>query len=89
MLLRTSIIVISILVLATAGVTAESEPTFSSIQEAAEQGDPDAQFKLGVLYYSGEGVPQDLTEARKWILKAAEQGDATAQAWLVEHSEIG
>jgi TPR repeat protein len=82
MLLRTSIVVISILVLATAGVTAESEPTFSSIQKAAEQGDASAQFNYGLLYHFGSGVLQDYTEARKWYLKAAEQGHAKAQSNL-------
>ena len=32
---------------------------------AAEQGDADAQYELAVLYESGEGVPQDCTEAAK------------------------
>ncbi len=45
----------------------------------AEQGDADAQNKLGVLYDDGLGVPQDYAEAMKWYLKAAEQGQAKAQ----------
>jgi len=45
----------------------------------AEQGDADAQFRLGVLYYEGEGVPQNDAEAIKWYRKAAEQGLAKAQ----------
>ena len=31
---------------------------------------------------AGHGVPQDFDEARKWYLKAAEQGDANAQSNL-------
>ena len=45
----------------------------------AEQGDGEAQFKLGALYYDGRGVDQDFTEAVKWWRKAAEQGTAEAQ----------
>ena len=31
------------------------------------------------MYYQGQGVPQDYTEANRWYLKAAEQGDVRAQ----------
>ena len=46
---------------------------------AAEQGDADAQNKLGDMYYDGEGVARDYAEARRWYRKAAEQGFADAQ----------
>ena len=46
----------------------------SDIREKAEQGQAAAQSSLAYLYYSGKGVPQDYVEARKWSLKAAEQG---------------
>ena len=45
----------------------------------AEQGDASAQYNLGVLYYQGNGVPQDYKTAVKWFARAAEQGDADAQ----------
>ncbi len=45
----------------------------------AEQGDADAQFSLGDMYYSGYGVPQDNTEAVRWYRKAADQGDISGQ----------
>ncbi len=48
-------------------------------RKAAEQGDADAQFILGVSYESGDGVAQDKAEAVKWFRKAAEQGLARAQ----------
>jgi TPR repeat protein len=40
---------------------------------AANQGDDDAQFNLGILYYQGQGVAQSNAMARKWFLKAALQ----------------
>lgn len=46
---------------------------------AAEQGDRRAQYQIGVLYYRGQGVPQDFAEAAKWFRRAAERGDADAQ----------
>ena len=33
----------------------------------------------GLMYYNGEGVPQDYQEAVSWFRLAAEQGDASAQ----------
>ena len=45
----------------------------------AEHGDANAQYDLGVMYRTGEGVLQDDTEAVRWYRLAAEQGDAGAQ----------
>lgn len=45
----------------------------------AEQGDPQAQFRLGCLYTFGQGVPQDYALALRLYRLAAEQGDADAQ----------
>jgi TPR repeat protein len=47
---------------------------------AAEQGNADAQYNLGIMYDEGEGVPQDRAEAVKWLRLAAEQGHANAQS---------
>ncbi len=48
----------------------------------AEQGDAEAQFFLGLMYYIGKGVTQDYAEAMRWYRKAAEQGHAEAQSFL-------
>ena len=53
-----------------------------TLQIKAEQGDADAQFRLGRLYGKGQGVPQSCTEAAKWYRKAAEQGHVEAQLRL-------
>jgi len=45
----------------------------------AERGNADAQFHLGVMYESGQGVLRDDAEAIKWYRKAAEQDDGVAQ----------
>ena len=50
-----------------------------SLQSAANNGDANAQFQLGFLYNSGQGVPQDDAQAAAWYLKAADHGDANAQ----------
>ena len=39
----------------------------------ANAGDADAQVEMGFLYSTGTGVPRDLSEAERWLMKAAEQ----------------
>ena len=56
----------------------ESEEA-ASLRAAAEQGDAEAQYKLGVAYANGEGVAQNDEEAVQWTRMAAEQGFAQAQ----------
>ena len=61
---------------------AQASSGFSSKEDVvskAEQGDADAQFNLGSMYYQGEGVPKDYKQAIYWYTKAAEQGDDEAQ----------
>ena len=51
-------------------------------RKAAEQGDADAQFLLGVMYHEGHGVERSDAEAAKWWRRAAEQGDDNAKQAL-------
>jgi predicted aspartyl protease len=51
-------------------------------RKAADQGNGlanVAQDVLGVMYFNGQGVPQDYAQAVAWWRKAADQGNATAQ----------
>ena len=52
------------------------------VHAAAEQGEPQAQFNLGVFYEIGQVVPQNYEEAVKWYRAAAEQECAPAQCNL-------
>jgi TPR repeat protein len=52
---------------------------FKSLKALAEKGDVDAQYKLGMMCYNGDGVEQDFKEAFKWLKKAVDQGHARAQ----------
>jgi uncharacterized protein len=45
----------------------------------ADDGDPVAQYNLGLLYLDGKGVPQSPTEAANWFRRAAEQDYTEAQ----------
>jgi hypothetical protein len=56
----------------------------------AAAGDAQAQYRLGILYWKGLGVPKDLAQAAEWLGKAAGQGNAEAQASLaLVQKEIG
>jgi TPR repeat protein len=46
---------------------------------AAERGYAGAQYRLGVIYAGGQGVPQDWEQSFDWYLQAANQGYAIAQ----------
>ena len=59
-----------------------SSDDFESIRKLAEQGDSDAQFKLGCCYYYRQGVPKNYKEAVKWYRRSAEQGNGDAQLSL-------
>lgn len=55
------------------------DKAFELYEKAAQQGNAEAQYNLGVMYYSGESINQDYMQARKWFEKAASQKDADAQ----------
>jgi uncharacterized protein len=44
------------------------------IRPLAEQGNANAQYKLGVFYDNGLGVPQDKIRAYMWLNLSAAQG---------------
>lgn len=66
-----------------AGLTAVQNGDFATafreFTAAAEAGLDLAQYNLGVLYYTGQGVAQDYQQAFVWTNKAAEQGHMRAQ----------
>ncbi|WP_417701860.1 tetratricopeptide repeat protein [Pseudophaeobacter sp.] len=52
------------------------------LRRAAVRGDPAAQYYLGLLYSTGQGVAADPVEAQTWVQVAAENGEAEAQFLL-------
>ena len=50
----------------------------------AEQGNSEAQYQLGKLYYSGENVKKNYRVAFEWYKKAAESGHVLAQRMVAE-----
>ena len=52
------------------------------IYDRALNGDPEAQFDLGVTYDRGDGVPRDATQALKWYQEATDHGLPKSQYTL-------
>ena len=57
------------------GLPADPRAAWNWFHQVAENGDADAQAKLGMSYYLGETVAKDLREAYRWFREAASQGD--------------
>lgn len=47
--------------------------TYEQVREAAQDGDADAQYALGYMYYYGQNVSRNSHQAQFWIRKAAAQ----------------
>ena len=57
-------------------------------QQAAENGQVEAMFRLGGMYSQGKGVARNPEEARKWWALAAEKGHAPAKVQLQAGQKI-
>jgi uncharacterized protein len=49
------------------------------VRDAAQRGDVDAQYTLGLIYAEGRGVEIDLGMAHYWLSLAVAQGDRDAE----------
>jgi TPR repeat protein len=56
-------------------------------KESAEQGEPMGQYVLGLMFFSGKGVPQNAGESLKWMQAAARHGEGHAQQFLQERGQ--
>lgn len=50
----------------------------------AEQGDTDAQFKLGKMYFKGDTIPKDIMKAMYWLMLAGKLGHVEAQVAVAQ-----
>ncbi len=62
---------------------------FDEFRALALGGDAAAQYRLGVMYSKGQGVPQDDKQASSWYLKAAIQDETRAQFAIAEMYRLG
>jgi hypothetical protein len=65
----------------------DSEP-LTELAFAAESGDANAQYRLGVLFLSGARVEQDVNAAQRWFQAAAANGSGAAEAMREATSEV-
>jgi len=70
------------LVLQRKAIDAEIEAEYKKEREAAARGEAEAQFNLGMIYYKGQGVPQNFAEAFSAFKLASEQGETQAQFYV-------
>jgi TPR repeat protein len=66
-----------------------ADDTLMRLQKLAEYGDASAQFNLGEIYATGDGVPENTAKAAEWYQKSAAQGDASAQFKLGVMYRVG
>jgi len=52
------------------------------LRPLAEKGDAEAQYRMGLMYEYGAGVPADKAQMVAWLRKAAEQGHPAAECEL-------
>ena len=67
------------------------EHSFEAVMAQAEEGDAEAQYKLGEMYRFGDEVEQDIEEGIRWFRMAAEQGHAEAQfdlGWIFQNKKM-
>ncbi len=70
-------------------VADNNEQAMKYYRMAADQGDPEAMFGIGVMYRSGDGIEKNEKEGRDWIRKAAEKGYPPAVAAMAGHYMSG
>lgn len=57
---------------------------FGQLRKLADSGDAVAMYCLGKVYCYGYGVPEDVDQATRWFLRAAERGHTEAMYQLGE-----
>jgi TPR repeat protein len=62
---------------------------FELLLREAEDGNPDAQYTVGYMYYEGQGVQQDEQAALRWIQTAANNGNRRAIQALGQMAGMG
>ncbi len=62
------------------------ENAYMMLRMAATKGQVQAQYELGVLFYSGHGTPQSNEAAVYWLLKAALGGNKNAGDFLAHNN---
>ena len=67
----------------------EKESAFDCYLRAAKSGQPEAQYRLALMYREGSEAEKDFEEYLWWLNKAAEAGHVTAQFELAARYQMG
>ena len=59
------------------------------VSQGAESDHPEAPYNIGLIYYNGQGVPQDNRQALFWYRQAAEKNHLEAQFLLAAMYALG
>jgi uncharacterized protein len=51
-----------------------NDPPIDELKLLANQGDMDAQNKLGAAYFNGKGIEKNAAEAQRWFTQSAQKG---------------
>lgn len=60
------------------------EAAYNVLTALAEDGDDEAQFMIGLMYYRGEFVELDMDKAAYWFKRSAKQLNVEAANMLME-----
>lgn len=71
------------------GVPKDLDTAFFWIEKAANDGNAQAQYKLGFAKKIGIDIPKDKEGAVEWLRKSARQGNMNGQYWLGEAYKDG
>jgi outer membrane biosynthesis protein TonB len=61
------------------GVAADKALAFSWYKKAADQGDAEAEYRIGFMYNTNTGIQGDKAQAFSWYRRAADQGNANGE----------
>jgi uncharacterized protein len=73
----------------TAYVREDYKTAYAEFLPEAKAGNVEAQARLAVMYFKGQGVPQNSATSVAWTQKAADQGDANSIFILSLHYRAG
>tara|TARA_B100000989_G_scaffold298629_1_gene288833 strand:- start:7748 stop:8776 length:1029 start_codon:yes stop_codon:yes gene_type:complete len=69
-------------------INGDYQTAFKDLQPLAKQGNPDAQYAVGYMYYYGLGTPIDRSQAIHWMQMAANNGQPLAKE-AMQHINTG
>jgi TPR repeat protein len=71
--------------------TGDYKAAFVDLMPLALKGDSDAQWRIGWMYYTGDGVAEDVPEALKWFRLAAPHNVVIQMVLgqIYQHGEAG